>query len=64
MTTPFRDHAKSECGTCDGPITYYARKADDPKPRTAAIDDANRWAHDRLDDAIRAPHRATPKQVA
>lgn len=62
--TIYRDRAKAECGTCGGPITYYARPAADTAPRTTSIDDQQRWAHDQLADALRAPHRAHPKVAA
>lgn len=49
------------CGVCGGAITYYSRRSDDIAPRTSAVNDAERWSHDRVSDWIGSPHRARPR---
>lgn len=49
------------CAVCGGPITYYPRRPDDRPPRTSAVNDSERWAHDRVDDWIHNPHRPVPE---
>lgn len=48
------------CGFCQGRITYYPRRSDDVAPRSCAVDEAARWAHDRVEDWLSRPHRACP----
>lgn len=48
------------CGVCEGPITYYPRRSEDSVPRSCAVDEAARWAHDAISDWISRPHRARP----
>ena len=64
MTTPEQPagpvRVTGTCQVCGGPIRYWARLASDPKPRTTAVDDQDRWQHDRIQDWIHQPHRARP----
>lgn len=46
---------------CGGPIRYWGRLHSDPAPRTDAVDDQDRWAHDRTHDWLTHPHRAIPQ---
>lgn len=64
MTDVLRAFAHATCAVCQGPITYYARRAEDVTPRTSSIDDSDRWAHDRMQDWMRRPHRARPLRMA
>lgn len=57
-TEPVKSHG--HCDVCGGPITYYPRRTDDVAPRTCAVNDAARWAHDQVSDWIGRPHRALP----
>lgn len=49
------------CRVCEGPITYYPRRSEDVVPRSCAVDEADRWSHDVLEDWITRPHRARPR---
>ena len=69
MTTPEQQPAgpvrvTGTCQVCRGPIRYWARLASDDAPRTSAVDDRDRWAHDRMQDWIHHPHRARPEAPA
>lgn len=65
MTTPEQPagpvRVTGTCQVCGGPIRYWARLASDPKPRTTAVDDQDRWAHDHTHDWLTRPHRAIPQ---
>jgi hypothetical protein len=52
---------RSTCGLCDGPIVYYPRPDNQPPAKTTTVSDDRRWAHTRLSDTLRNPHRAVPK---
>lgn len=58
---PARRHGT--CGVCGGAITYYPRRSDDAVPRSCSVDEAARWAHDRIGDWLSRPHRACPEVV-
>lgn len=51
---------RGTCRTCHGPITHYARRDDDVPPHTTAVNEEDRWAHDRTSDWLHQPHRAKP----
>ncbi len=55
---PVRRH--DSCAVCGGPVTYYPRRSDDVAPRTCSVDEADRWAHDKVSDWLGRPHRARP----
>jgi DNA-directed RNA polymerase subunit RPC12/RpoP len=61
MTVTTTTRMTAACATCGGRIVYHPRHPDDPPPRTAAINDENRWAHTDPTDWMSHPHRAHPK---
>ncbi len=51
---------RGTCSTCHGPISHYARLKGDVLPNTTAVNEDDRWSHDRTSDWLHQPHRAKP----